>query len=109
MGEPTREEKAAQIISAVMKEMGSKLKITDLSYRNDYQDFQVIFDDRYHAEFRQKLIDTFAADKTGDVKREIVFRIENPMEFEDWEDKPGDVPQGGDDRMVIDDNEKYDI
>ncbi|MCK5213755.1 MAG: hypothetical protein KAR05_00190 [Candidatus Omnitrophica bacterium] len=93
-----------------VKDMDNRVTINEVYYRPDYQDYQIIVNTRYHCEIREKLFLDYAQHEHPDIKREIIFRLDNLMEFEDWEDGPdsgGGEPAS--DGMVIDDSEKYDI
>ena len=97
------EEKALEVIQSIAQEgMSLKRQITGLAYRADYQDYQVILDKTHHCEIREKLVDAFIKSKDQDVRKEIIFRLENPTAFEEWE---MDVPPDGSkrDESVIDD------
>jgi len=103
---PRDEEKAREIIEELARESDNSQKITDIVYRPDYMDYQVVLDNTHHCEIREKLIDTIEGDKSGDVRREIKDLITNAIEFEDWE-QPAEASSGGDDsdRMIIDDED----
>lgn len=100
------EQKAKEIIEMVAGESGGGRRITGIIYRPDYMDYQVILDDTHHCEIREKLIDTFEADKSGDVRREIKDLIINAVEFEEWE-QPAEAANGAgeSDAMIIDDED----
>ena len=77
-----------KIVEDLCEELEIKRGVDTVYYREDYQDYQVIFADKTHCELREKLIDIMVngdAKMKEDTKREIVFRIKNAIEFEDWE------------------------
>ena len=88
---PQSEEKAFEIIQGIATEMNLTRTIESSTYRADWQDYQVIMDETFHCEIREKLIDVLVGDAgqddalKDDVLREIQFRLSNPVEFEDWE------------------------
>lgn len=69
--------------------------IDGVIYREDYQDYQVILDDTFHCEIREKLIDLIMTDpKHADTRREIAFLLQHAAEYEEWEEAP--VPKNTD-------------
>ncbi len=104
---PIKDDKAKEIVESIAREMGFSRKVTRVSYRQDYQDYQVVLDENFHCEIREKLIQTYLTKQDGDAKREIKFQLQHAKEFEEWEkDEP---PPKKEDKMVIDDKEKYDF
>ena len=103
------QEKARGVIKGIAEDMKLEREITSISYREDYQDFQVILDNQYHCEIRQKLVDTYFMNKNLDVKKEVMFRLEHAEKFEEWEQPlpPSKADQEKD--IAIDDSEKYDF
>ena len=97
-------EKVFAAIGKLAQEIKLKRKITDLMYRKSAQDYQFILDENYHCEIREKLIEGFVADpKSADIRREIVFRLENAPAFEDIE-KATQGPAGEpEDKIQIED------
>ena len=81
-------EVTVKIVEELCEEIAISREVDTVLYREDYQDYQVIFSDRTHCELREKLIDlmiTGDAKMKEDTKREIVFRLKNAIEFEEWE------------------------
>ena len=112
------EEKAMEIIKRIAGHIGLPRQIQEVCYREDYMDYQVLLDENHHCEIREKLIDTYVNTKGGvvksDVEREIRFRLENAIEFEEWEErqprKEGQQQAGekkGD--VAVDDSANYDF
>lgn len=83
---PQTEEKALEIIETIATEMKIPQKVEGLRYRADYQDYQILLDETFHCEFREKLIDLLAENiKDKEARKEVEFRLKHPVEFEDWE------------------------
>lgn len=90
---PQSEERALEIIQGIAAEIDITRTIEGVTYRSDWQDFQVILDETFHCEIREKLIDMLAEDIVegkedtlrADARREVEFRLNNLVEFEDWE------------------------
>jgi hypothetical protein len=88
---PHSEEKVLEIIKGIAAEIKFTRKIESATYRADWQDYQIIMDGTFHCEIREKLIDVLADDTIkdkvlrGDSRKEVEFRLSNPVEFEDWE------------------------
>jgi len=81
-------EVTVKIVEDLCEELEIDRGVDTVVYREDYQDYQVIFGDRTHCELREKLIDIMVVGDVKskeDTKREIVFRIKNAIEFEEWE------------------------
>ncbi len=81
-------EQTANLIDTICKEQEIDREVETVYYREDYQDYQIIFFDKTHCELREKLIDIMIngdAKMKADAQREIVFRIKNAIEFEEWE------------------------
>lgn len=107
---PTRDEKVYAVIESIANEIKLAKQISDVYYRPDYLDFQIILDEHYHCEIREKLVETYFESKDEDVKREIVFLLEHAEKYEDWEDKGTQQPtKPPEPDIVIDDSEKYDF
>ncbi len=100
---PADEKKVAEFIFNLIEEIKSPKKITEIYYRESYQDYQVILGEHWHTELREKLIIDYFATNNPDLKREIVGRLQNPMKYEEWEDPS--TPNKGDNEegIVIDD------
>ena len=82
-----------QVVLDRLTELSGEIKLKQnvdgVIYRDDHQDYQVILADVFHCEIREKLIDIFIKDpRHGDTRREIVFLLEHPSEFEEWEKGP---------------------
>ncbi len=107
---PTRDEKVYAVIESIVNEIKLARQITDIYYRSDYLDYQIILDNHYHCEIREKLIETYFENKDEDIKREIVFLLEHAEKYEEWEDKSPQQPtKPPESDIVIDDSEKYDF
>ncbi len=87
---PGNEKKALEIIAMVAKENQFPHKIIKFAYRDDYQDYVIILENSTLCSIREKLIESFHEDKSGDLRREIMFRLKNgePIELEDYLDTP---------------------
>ncbi len=69
------------------KEINLKIAVEGVIYRDGYDDYQVLFENRFHCEVRAKLIDVLMENpKHADTRREITFLLNHPIEFEEWED-----------------------
>ena len=97
----TGSQEAIDAIAAIIKDMKLKQELTGIAYRIDHQDYQVVFDDTHHCEIRDKLINDFMSTKNGDAKKQIQFKLNHLVAWEDWE-KP-DRPTQQDDSLVVDD------
>src|SRR3989338_9104627 len=97
----TGSKEAIAMIAGIIKEMKLKQELTEIAYRSDYQDYQVILDDNHHCEIREKLIEDFMSTKSGDAKKQIQFKLGHPIAWEDWERPVKPVSQ--DDKPVVDD------
>jgi len=97
----TGSKEAIDAIVAIIKDMKLKQEVTEITYRTDYQDYQVIFDETHHCEINESTIEGFMGTKNGDLKREIQFRLNHLVAFEEW-DKP--VPPGAkqEEKMQVD-------
>ena len=96
----------------LLGEENIKKEIYCVDYREDWEDYRIIFEDRTHAELRQKLIDTIIANPThGDTRREVLFLINHAPEFEEWEDDEGAGSKSSGDRggatFAEDDDDKF--
>ncbi|MEW5894489.1 MAG: hypothetical protein AB1650_01855 [Candidatus Omnitrophota bacterium] len=82
-------EQVLERITEFAKEINLRRTIDGVIYRNDYLDYQVLMDDRFHAELREKLIDVLFTDPNhADTRREITYLLRHAFEFEEWEDVP---------------------
>lgn len=107
---PHSEEEARKAIEEVMAEFEIKRTLDVVYYREDYQDYLLLLDKRFHAEIRGKLIeDYYKFSKDADIKRNIRFLLEHPVEYEDWELEDMGVPVDNDDKPAVDDKDKYDF
>jgi hypothetical protein len=79
------EAKAREVFEAIVKEIKIPQAIESVSYRSDYQDYRIILNNNSHAEIREKILDLFITEKHADSKKEIVFRLMHPVQFEEWE------------------------
>jgi len=93
-------QKALEALAAVVKEMKLKAELTEISYRPDYQDYQVIFDDTHHCEIREKLIEDYMATKNGDALREMHYLFNHLIAWEEWDRPEKSGPSDG--KMEID-------
>ena len=110
-------EKVMEILKVIANEIGVSQQIESVTYREDYQDYQVIIDDNFHCEIREHLIEEYMKTKHVDIRKEIFFRLEHATEFEEWEQKSsggsgggGGGGGGGDYRkdVIVDDSANYD-
>lgn len=102
---PADEKKAAELIYTLVEQIKPLRKINEIYYRESYQDYQVVLDDHYHTELREKLIVEFLATNNPDLKREIVGRLQNPMKYEEWEDPSTPQSKGDNDEGIVIDDE----
>ncbi|MCK5581242.1 MAG: hypothetical protein KAJ18_08215 [Candidatus Omnitrophica bacterium] len=79
------EERAWKVVLEIVEDIGLEQKILSISYRLQWQDYQIILDNESHCELREKLINVYFSEKNTDVYREIAFRLQHPTQFEDWE------------------------
>ena len=98
----TGSKEAIEGIVAIIKEMKLKQKPTEIVYRTDYQDYQVLFGDSYHCEIQEKTINDVLQFKSGDAKRQIQFLLNHLTAYQDWEKPAGPAPKQ-DEKMVVDD------
>lgn len=79
-------------LTSLAEEVKLGKAIDGVIYRDDYQDYQVILDDNFHIELREKLIDIIMENpKHADTRREIIFLLQHAVEYGEWEE----VPTGG--------------
>jgi hypothetical protein len=99
-----KEDKVKQTVEEFLKEAGLSQKVTRISYRPDYMDYQVVLDGTHHCELREKLFQIHFTnnDKDGDAKREVKYLLQNAMEYEDWE-KENEAGPPSEDRIGVDD------
>lgn len=101
------EEKVKMAVEALVLEAGLSRKVTRLSYRTDYMDYQVVLDGSHHCELREKLFQIYFSnnDKDGDSQREIKYLLSNAMEYEDWEkeNEAAGPDSGPEDKIGVDD------
>ena len=68
-----------------------KHEIEGVIWREDYQDYQILLEKNFHIEIREKLINLLLDDpKHADTRREIIFLLNHPNEFEEWEETVGE-------------------
>jgi len=105
------EEKVTQIVRNLSQERELPWNSFQVAYRNDYQDYQVLLNNNYRCELREKLIDVYLDNGDPDIKMEIEFRLAHPIELEDWERDDLDLPAAGDDKkdIAVDDSANYDF
>ena len=103
------EEKVAEILGGLAKEFNYTRQVTDVTYRADYQDYQVIIDNTHHCEIREKLIDDCLKVKNSDALKDIRFRLEKAIPYEDGE-HPDDAPPPPSSKsdMVVDNSADFD-
>ena len=102
---PQDPEKVLELLEKLAQEIKLKYKIEGVIYREDCDDFQILFEGNYHNEIRGKLIDIFLSDpRNADVLREIRFRLENPALFEDYEQAHDPNSAQPEDKIQIDDD-----
>lgn len=105
--------KAKDAVESIANDLKFSKPLTEIIYREDYGDYQVIIDDNLHCEIRERLIEEYIKTKHVDIRKEIFFRLEHAVEFEEWE-QPESSKQsqgGGDYRgdVVVDDSANYDL
>ena len=104
------EDKIKKAVEGFLKEAELPKKVTRISYRPDYMDYQVVLDGSHHCELREKLFQIYFTnnDKDGDAQREIKYLLQNAMEYEDWEkenetDNKSRASDAGEDKIGVDD------
>lgn len=103
---PADLEFAYKVISEIAAQMpGGPKTIKDLLYRNNYQDYMVLMNDNTFCAIREKIIQDYPTDKTGDRKREIEFQLRHAEvcdEFNEYFDlEPQAKPE---EKMQVDDD-----
>ncbi len=98
------EEQALGLLQAVIEREGLKVGIEGIRWRPDYQDYQLLLEGGRHCEIRARLIEALFAGQTGDVLREITFRLLHATPFEEWEQvgSAGGEEDGG---IVVEDED----
>lgn len=99
----------AQEVLDFLHNFAEKEKITHevdgVIWREDHQDYQILLEKNFHIEIREKLIDHLLSDpKHADTKREIIFLLNHPNEFEEWEETVGKKVKEDTSDMFIDDD-----
>ena len=80
------EKKAKDIVLTAMSEVPvDTRKIDFLKYRSDFGDYVVIFNDHALCLIREKLVDAFEDDMTGDLKRELKLLVQRARKLDDFE------------------------
>ena len=79
------EDAALAVVQEIANGLEPKVEIEGIKYRTDYQDYQFLTKDEAHFEVREKLIDLYIIEQDLDTKREIAFRINHAIPFEEWE------------------------
>ena len=79
------DQQVAEFFQKVVQDLKVAKKIESINYRGDSQDYQIIFDDRSHAELREKIIEQSLANNR-DARKEVEFRIKHAPKFEEWEE-----------------------
>ena len=83
---PKSADEVKVILEDILRESKLERDIGSVTYRDDYQDYQVLVDGRFHCEIREKLIaDYVGFNKNKDVVRNIRFLLEHAVEYEEWE------------------------
>lgn len=101
MSEGSKE--AIEALAAIVKAMNLKQELSEISYRIDYQDYQVVFDETHHIEIREKLIEDYMRTKDEDALREMQYLLNHLIAWEEWENpNPPSSKKGTDDGMQID-------
>jgi len=76
---------AIDAIAAIIKEMKLKQELTEIYYRIDYEDYQVLFGETHHCEIQEKTINDVLEFKNADAKRQIHFLLNHLTAYEEWE------------------------
>lgn len=85
-----------------VKEINLEKSVDAVFYREDYGDYQIILDNSFHCELREKLIYIFMTDpKDADTRREIIYLLKHAAEYEEWE-KSSVAGSGNENDIVID-------
>lgn len=95
--------KAIEGILAIIKEMKLKQELSDIVYRPDYEDYQLLFGDTHHCEIQEKIINDVIVFKNGDAKRQIQYLLNHLIAWAEWE-KPGQSDTVQEDKMSLDDD-----
>ena len=82
---PPGDQQVAEFFQKVVQDLKLTKKIENITYRADSQDYQIIFDDRCHAELREKIVEQSLADNR-DARKEVEFRLKHAPKFEEWEE-----------------------
>lgn len=79
------EDEVEKILKDLVKEAGLTLTIAAVVYREDYQDYLTVIGDVHYTDLREKLINDYITTKHIDFKNEIIFKLKNPYELEEWQ------------------------
>ena len=127
------EEKVQTILQNLCTEAQLKKKIRAIVYRKDYADYLAVVGSSHYCDIREKLINDYVQHKHEDVKREIIYKLNNPTELDEFQkaefgieddeidedtlsdqankDGKGSVGSGNQDekkKIAVDDDEKFD-
>ena len=100
-------QKAIDKLADIIKEMELKLELSEIAYRIEHQDYQIVFadstnhQDSHHVEIQEALIEAFIETKDGDAKKEIKYKLSHPLAYEQWE-KEDNTPSVAGEKMDID-------
>lgn len=72
-------------ILEIIQKMKLKQEVTNITYRTDYEDFQLLFGDTHHCEIQEKTINDVVVFKNGDALRQIQFLLNHLTAWQDWE------------------------
>ena len=80
------DKKAREILLGALVEIPDEKKTIEvLKYRGDYGDYVIIFTDKTLCLVREKLVDAFDEDATGDLKRELKLLIQRARKLDEYE------------------------
>ncbi len=104
------EEKVSRMIQKILEEMGLKRQVSQVVYREDYQDYRVILDGTHHSPIREKLVNILMENEDEDVRREVEFLLSHAVELDEWEREEA-AAEGGDYKsdVSVDNSADYDF
>jgi hypothetical protein len=102
------EDKVKALLQDIIKEANLKRTLTEVMFREDYQDYRVILDDVCRCEIREKLVQDYIEFHHKDTFNEMCYLMEHAIVDEELQYEKDLSSGGGPDGVVTDDN-KYDF
>ncbi|MFA5260426.1 MAG: hypothetical protein WC450_04285 [Candidatus Omnitrophota bacterium] len=102
------EDKVQALLQEIIHEANLKRKLTEVVYREDYQDYRIILDDVCRCEIREKLVQDYIEFHHKDTFNEMCYLMEHAIVDEQLQYEQGLSKGDGPDGVVTDDN-KYDF